>query len=393
LEFPVRAGDRDPAQLGTIRRLDGREALLSSEHEPAVRVVELDGDLAVFHAARAEDRAGGRAAASVSLCERPAREPLADILLVARVDVARLADIDRHGHAEPGQGGRLDLLLAEFGPAVAHRGVVRIARLVVGELHEVEWKLGLPPRRAPAVHQRLHLLEVARRGAGVRLALIPKRTADRVGDERGNHAVVQARELLFVAGDPRLLGRGRECTPVGHRGLRAGQPFPDPLEVGLEIRLPLGGGRRGFARLRGQLGQSLRFLGRLRTDPRLDARAAERGVEQSDRHIQLPHDVPREEIPRGGELPYRLRRADDPRRIHRFGGEGQVFARDFEMPDERLVRIRLLALEVRGLLHDPLHVRLARAQPDVADEHVGERERTSAADGQGPRLLARGKRR
>ena len=62
----------------------------------------------------------------------------------------------------------------------------------VGQLDEKEGEVALLPVVVPVGDQGLQLKAVEGR-AGVRFALVPDRAAKRIGDQRGDHAVVQRR--------------------------------------------------------------------------------------------------------------------------------------------------------------------------------------------------------
>ena len=118
--------------------------------------------------------------------------------------------------------------------------------------------------------------------------------------------------------------------------------------------------------------------------PRLGRRAAPRAVDEADRHVARPLQLAREEVADRREVRDARRRGDHPgrRRVHRRHVVLRVERGDAlhrEQADARMVGGRDLLVGVLRLAHLPLHVRLARADPDLADEHVGEALRRGRA--------------
>ena len=123
------------------------------------------------------------------LAEGREGEALADVFLVLGVNVLFFADVDDHGHAGSGIGQHgLKLRFAQLGP-VGVNGLRRFGH-VVGQLHHVEGEVDAE-FLAPMVDHRGHLLAIELGVAGVGFALIPDRAGDAVGDEGGDHAVVE----------------------------------------------------------------------------------------------------------------------------------------------------------------------------------------------------------
>ena len=92
--------------------------------------------------------------------------------------------LERHQLGFP-QFGAVGRILA----AVAERG----------DLHEAEGEIALAPVGPPVGDHRGKERAVLIRRGDVRLALIPDRAADGVGNQRGDHAVVETRRLALPA--------------------------------------------------------------------------------------------------------------------------------------------------------------------------------------------------
>ena len=110
------------------------------------------------------------------------------------MDVADVTDINDDRLTGVGQGEGLGLGFAEEGPA----GIGGV--LVVGQLHPIEGEVALAELSAPAGDHRGEERVVLVGFAGVAFTLIPDGAAQGVGDERGDHAVVQAGGGFLVAG-------------------------------------------------------------------------------------------------------------------------------------------------------------------------------------------------
>ena len=108
----------------------------------------------------------------------------------------------------------------ELGPA----GGIGISVAERCELHEAEGEIALAPIAAPIGDHRGKQRAVLIREADIALALVPNYAADRKGNQRGDHAIVQTR--VFAVGQ-RFQGR------VAFQRLAAGRNSADvpPHEV------------------------------------------------------------------------------------------------------------------------------------------------------------------
>ena len=109
-------------------------------------------------------------------------------------------------------------------------------------------------------------------------------------------------------------------------------------------------------------------------------------MDQPDRHAKLTLKLAAEEVADGRESPRGLGRANLPRGLDDAGGlEGDLLGHAQEA-DSRIIGRRDLVPAVPGRPEGPLHVRLARADPDVADEDVLDLDRLRAGhrEGVGP---------
>ena len=175
------------------------------------------------------------------------------------------------------------------------------------------------------------------------------------------HARIRVLRLAARLGPALGLGLRRGRRPLGHLLLELGLRG---FEVCL-LLLPL------FVEhledgMRGEL---------VALHPRLGGAAAPSIVDEADRHAERLVQLPPEEIADGRELADRFRRAGLPRALEvplRFLNTN---LRHRDEADVRKLRGGFLEVGIVRLVHAPLHVRLAGADPDLADEHVIERDR------------------
>ena len=108
--------------------------------------------------------------------------------------------------------------------------------------------------------------------------------------------------------------------------------------------------------------------------PAFGRRAAPGSVDQADRHAEGLLHVDAEEVRRGAETTGRLRGAARPAALaillRAFGPD----VRDGEQADLRMVGGRDVLLGMIGRTQVHFHVRLARADPELAEQHVGQRD-------------------
>ena len=125
-----------------------------------------------------------------------------------------------------------------------------------------------------------------------------------------------------------------------------------------------------------QLGKGLLGLG---AHPGLDRRAAPRGIDQPDRHVELLVQLTAEEVACGREVAHGLRAAKSPVAsaiVLRLRGR---LAIDGEQADFRVVGRGNLGILVGHTTYAHRHVRLARAEPHLADQYVGKLDQVGLA--------------
>ncbi len=117
--------------------------------------------------------------------------------------------------------------------------------------------------------------------------------------------------------------------------------------------------------------------------PGFDARAAERGVDQAHRHVHVLLQLAREVVAGRGELRHVRGRGRLP--AHRSGEiaarRGHAGLRHPEQADAVVAGAGDLRARVQAAMHLQLHVRLAAAQPHIADQHIGHAPGLAAAAG------------
>ena len=312
--------------------------------------------------------------------ERQTHEAISDVAFVARMNVAAFADVDDDGLAAVLDGVlRLRLAFAQFSPgAVAGLGLLRHE---IGELHPVEGEIALLPLVAPVLDHEREEVAVFIGAGGIAFALIPDGAFDAVADRGEQNAVVDVAGAV-VAG--KLLQRAL-------RGAFA--------ELGLFrlrfVSALFPGGEAGFVALLGGIAGEILLTRRpavhegfeasillqhIAAHPGLRGAAAPRVVDQTHRHIERLMQRAAEEKahtaefahigwralrPRAFEVILRLLRAD-----LRHGDEADVWE----------LRRGDLQIGVIALRDAPLHVRLAGADPHLADEDVFELHLVGALD-------------
>jgi hypothetical protein len=149
---------------------------------------------------RPVDRSRREVVPAVRHPERRPGQPRTHRLLVAGVDVVRIAQVDRHHLTRAGERERRALGFPERSPRGARRRLT-VHRAEPRELDPQERELltGPTPRPAPARDQAAEQLPVLRRlGDVVRVgfALVPDHAPDRVAQQRVDHPVVDDRGHL-----------------------------------------------------------------------------------------------------------------------------------------------------------------------------------------------------
>ena len=295
------------------------------------------------------------------------------------MNVFPLADVDDHCLARVGQGlHRHRLGLPQFCPRAVGR--LGLFAHVVGQLDPVEREVAESPLLTPALDHERKELAVLIGSASVRFALIPDRPLDAVADARLQHAAVDVagtgvtRHVAF-----RIFGLSRLGLALGLR--LVGLEFP----LGhLLVVVGLGRGEVGL-HLDPAFHERLQLLvgGELVTlHPGFGGAAAPGVVDQAHRHAKRLVELPAEEIADGGKITHRLGRARRPRAVEVPLRLLRAPVRHGDQPDVGKLRGGLLEVGVVGVVDAPLHVRLAGADPDLADEHVVERDRVLALDGE-----------
>ena len=259
----------------------------------------------------------------------------------------------------------------ELARVLRHRvvGVPR-ATAAAGFLDVEKRELALRPVIAPAADQRAHERELINAGKGrAALALIPQHATNAVADVAADVRLEEMAELA-AGGFAGLGGQRRTARRGLVRGLGGGGVLLPFGEVFSEFLLRGLGGISGrefrdefFAR---RIGLN-HFLGQ----PVAGRRAADRAEHEADGHfeflVQADAEGKKERAERTGGL----------RRGHLPGAAGTDVA-DLR---QRFLREVGEDVVVLGVAADAaVHVRLAGADPDFADEHVLNRERVRALD-------------
>ena len=191
------------------------------------------------------------------------------------------------------------------------------------------------------VDHRHHLLGVVGAASDVRTALIPAEALDGEVVQRVDHAVVENLD-------------GRHAALPLARGERRGVEIP-------EMFLQLG------------------------REPRLDPRAAAAAVDDPHGHAERPAQVAPEEVADGAEGLHRGGRSLAPGARHVLARREAAVDLHREEPHVGILRAlgddleRVFDRAVASALHGNLHVRLSRAEPHLADQHVAQHDRFAVA--------------
>src|ERR1700730_15775976 len=123
---------------------------------------------------------------------------MADINLVARVNIVCFTDIDYYGHAgvRLSQGHRLRL--AQFSPFTFAR--LNLGWLPIGKLHEIEREVAFTPSLAPVSDHRRKKRAVLIGTTGITFALIPDCAADCIRRERCDHRIEKHGWTVWIIG-------------------------------------------------------------------------------------------------------------------------------------------------------------------------------------------------
>ena len=155
---------------------------------------------------------------------------MADLLLVGRVDVVDVADVDGRRQADLGIGGGHPALdVAHARPAGLDR--LGLARTEVGQLHHQERQVRPLERATPVGDQGRQQAGIGRRLGDIGLALVPGKTLQAIGDQRRDHAVAQGRQAAGPhpgrRGRQAALGDGRRDLVAPSRAQRDERPVVD----------------------------------------------------------------------------------------------------------------------------------------------------------------------
>ena len=237
--------------------------------------------------------------------------------------------------------------------------------------------------------------------------MAPERAPQRVGQERVDHAVEKTGGCPRVARSARGPGAGVGFKKSGVRGERRRLGLGFSAGCGRGVCGGFGGEPRGavgvvlgfFRGIVGDVfGPSLADAGearctreRGRTEPSFHRRATDGAVDDADWYVEFLKQIAREKIADRRESTDGFRCGDFPAGsfygVCRSGGDG---LRDTDVADERETCARDLGRRAidagvglpraRACIDGEFHVGLAGAEPDFADDHVGNPHRVFPRD-------------
>ena len=368
--FAVFAADGEAFDFGGV---DGAEG--------AAEGVEGDGDFGAFDGDGLELGAAIRDLDAVVLGEGEAGEALGDVAFVFGVDVIGFAEIDDDRLAAVFDGLLgFGLAFAEFGPgAVAGGGDFGFE---VGELDPVKGEVFLFPLLAPMGDHEGEEMGVFGGAIGIGFALIPDGTFDAVADDGEEDTVVEVAGAM-LAGEDLLRALGSADGEGFASGFGFGG-FGFPVgEGGVVFGFGFGGGEvfffddpavhEGF-----EMGVGFEEV---TADPGFGSAAAPGVVDESDGDVEhLMEDAAVEEAD-GAEVADSCWGAGLPGAFEVGLGFLGADLRDGDEADVGEFCGGDFEVGVPGGADGPLHVGLAGAEPDFADEDVGEVAGGGALDG------------
>ncbi len=268
------------------------------------------------------------------------------------MDVIRIADVDRHGHARVRQVQRLELRLAQVSPGVSRAP----GRPEVRKLDEQEGEFVLAPGAPPVANHGRESPSVLVGAVDVRLALVPDGATDGNPGQRRDHGIVEACGAPVTQAGILQQRRGRHGTAFGLSLPGQGAPLIQFRQVVVQPGRSVTNGRVPLRQQRLEVGVRLEGLP---GHPCLHRRAAPRGVDQPDGNAHRLVQVAPEEVAHGREalsLVDRRWRRDSP-------VPGNVFLRPArhgigcpEQPDHGTVGLQHLFGTVSGERQLPRHV-------------------------------------
>ena len=316
-----------------------------------------------------ERRVGDKVLFAVGVLEREQSETCADVLFVARVNVAEIADVVCDGHCG------VFVLIREFLLGFPEdREAVRVAVVERGKLYEVERHVGFVELFAPGCDKSFHLFVVKCAVTHIGAALIPDCAFECEFEQRVDHCVEQHGRLLVIVKTQAV----RETGQVGKSFLVRGGDFcfRNPF-----FHIGNGFFVGGVALFRsGNVGEErivdaaqFRLGGETAgAGPRFNACSAPVDGDQADRDVERLVEIAAEEVCDGGEVADAARRADLPAsagdivlRLH--GGAVEIAV---ENTDRGQIGFLDFLTGVVGIVQSPFHVGLTGTDPDVADDNV-----------------------
>ena len=115
-------------------------------------------------------------------------KPVADILLIQRVDIVPFSNIDRYHYSSIGQCQRVRLGFPQHRPVTFGRLALRPHE--IGKLNNQEGKISFLPIAPPIPDQRRKKFPIFNRPLGVGFALVPGNPFDTIINEGRDHGIV-----------------------------------------------------------------------------------------------------------------------------------------------------------------------------------------------------------
>jgi hypothetical protein len=134
-----------------------------------------------------QNRAGAKSGFAVSFGQGYGSQPQPNVFFVPGMDITGFAKVDQDRLASIGQGERLGLSLAQFGPTTFARRRIFVPH--AGQLAEEEWKIPTPSLPPVGDHERECGLILAGT-TNVRFPLVPDGFLDCVRHQGRNHSIV-----------------------------------------------------------------------------------------------------------------------------------------------------------------------------------------------------------
>lgn len=346
----------------------------ATSHKATARVGKGEDDVIIGKGCLVEDGAGEDERLTVGNVAGGEGETMGDILFIFGVDIVGIigvSEINCAGHRGVGDAEGEGLGFTEVGPGGVSLYRIGLRGEEIGELDVKEGELGITPAGAPVGDERGEERAVSSRVMSVGFALVPKNAPQAKGDERMDHGVEERRGLMGIV-ERIVEARGRRWGRLGSaRACDGITPCGEGVKILAAgfLRVVL---TKLFIVVFEALGHEGNFFQSGAARPGFNGRAAPGGVNDRDGNAKVRLQFTGEEVSDGGEIRYRGGRAYGPCYLSGWLRLECHSVVNGSETDKRIRGGRDFRGSISGAAHGPFHIRLTGAEPDVANEDVGE---------------------